>query len=142
MKKVLFDKDEAGGATIPARDQIALADTWDLTVLFPTDAAWQEAFSAVQRDYEGIARFRGRVGESAATLREVCEFERELGLRIERVCHYASLKSAEDSSNAENLAREAQLQNLLTRIGENHRWMHVEKLYLFDGEDGFSRTPK
>jgi isocitrate dehydrogenase len=32
--------------------------------------------------------------------------------------------------------------SLLTRIGENHRWMHVEKLYLFDGEDGFSRTAK
>jgi isocitrate dehydrogenase len=32
--------------------------------------------------------------------------------------------------------------SLLTRIGENHRWMHVEKLYLFDGDDGFSRFAK
>ena len=32
--------------------------------------------------------------------------------------------------------------SLLTHIGETHRWMHVEKLHLFDGEDGFSRTAK
>jgi isocitrate dehydrogenase len=32
--------------------------------------------------------------------------------------------------------------SLLTRIGEDHTWMHVEKLQLFDGEDAFSRTPK
>jgi isocitrate dehydrogenase len=31
---------------------------------------------------------------------------------------------------------------LLTRVGETVRWMHVEKLQLFDGDDGFSRTPK
>ncbi len=31
---------------------------------------------------------------------------------------------------------------LLTRIGESHVWMHVEKLQLFDGEDAFSRTTK
>jgi len=31
---------------------------------------------------------------------------------------------------------------LLTRIGEVHQWMHVEKLQLFDEHDGFSRTAK
>jgi isocitrate dehydrogenase len=38
-------------------------------------------------------------------------------------------------SNSELLA-------LLTRIGEGHTWMHVEKLQQFDGEDAFSRTQK
>jgi isocitrate dehydrogenase len=32
--------------------------------------------------------------------------------------------------------------SLLTRIGEAHIWMHVEKLQLFDDEDAFSRTQK
>jgi isocitrate dehydrogenase len=32
--------------------------------------------------------------------------------------------------------------SLLTRIGEAHTWMHVEKLQLFDDEDAFSRTQK
>lgn len=32
--------------------------------------------------------------------------------------------------------------SLVTRLGESVRWMHIEKLQLFDGDDGFSRTPK
>jgi len=32
--------------------------------------------------------------------------------------------------------------SLLTRVGEISHWMHVEKLQLFDGKDGFSRTAK
>ena len=131
MTTLFFDKDEAA-ASIATRDQIAPGDTWDLTALYPHDAAWQEAFAGLQRDYEGVVQFRGRVGESAATLRAVCEFEKELGLRIERINHYASLKSSEDSSNAENLAREAQLQNLLTRIGEASSFVEPEVMAIDD----------
>ncbi|HUQ20270.1 MAG TPA: NADP-dependent isocitrate dehydrogenase [Gemmatimonadaceae bacterium] len=50
-------------------------------------------------------------------------------------CRFLAKSRRSDVGDAEILA-------LLTRIGENHRWMHVEKLYLFDGDDGFSRTPK
>ena len=37
---------------------------------------------------------------------------------------------------------DAEILRLLTRIGEVHIWMHVEKLQHFDGEDAFSRTQK
>jgi isocitrate dehydrogenase len=30
--------------------------------------------------------------------------------------------------------------DLLSRIGRNHRWMHVEKLQRFDGQDGFAKA--
>ncbi|MDQ6717265.1 MAG: isocitrate dehydrogenase, partial [Gemmatimonadota bacterium] len=30
--------------------------------------------------------------------------------------------------------------SLIARIGETHRWMHVEKLQQFDGVDAFTRT--
>jgi isocitrate dehydrogenase len=33
-----------------------------------------------------------------------------------------------------------ELLSLIGRIGETHRWMHVEKLQQFDGTDAFSRT--
>ncbi|MHA3772123.1 oligoendopeptidase F [Verrucomicrobiota bacterium sgz303538] len=113
-----FDKDEGGAAAIPTRDQIKIEDTWDLTVLYPTDQAWQEAFAELQRFYPKAAEFQGHIGESATTLRDVMEFEKALSLQIERLGHYASLKSSEDSSDAQNLAREAQFDNLMTRIGE------------------------
>ncbi len=50
-------------------------------------------------------------------------------------CRFMKKSRSDTVSNAEILA-------LLTRIGEEHVWMHVEKLQVFDGEDAFSRTQK
>ncbi|MCS7002831.1 MAG: NADP-dependent isocitrate dehydrogenase, partial [Dehalococcoidia bacterium] len=41
-------------------------------------------------------------------------------------------------SNA-NLSDET-IQDLLKRIGARHRWMHVEKLQVFDGEEGWTKA--
>ena len=113
-----FDKDEGGAAAIPSRAQVRVEDTWNLTVLYGTPQAWTDAFGELQKSYEKALQFRGKVGESAQTLYDVLEFDKELSVLIERLGHYASLRSSEDSSDAENLAREAQFDNLLTRIGE------------------------
>ncbi len=37
---------------------------------------------------------------------------------------------------------DAEILRLLTRIGEDHFWMHIEKLQQFDDEDAFSRVKK
>jgi isocitrate dehydrogenase len=34
----------------------------------------------------------------------------------------------------------AQISDLITRISARHRWMHVEKLQRFDGQDGFTKA--
>jgi oligoendopeptidase F len=131
MSTMYFDKDEAGGAT-PTRDQVKLEDTWDLTLLYPTPEDWQAAFEQVQRDYPAVAQWQGRIGESAATLRAVLEWEKELGLRIERLAHYAGLKTSEDSSDAAHLAREGQLENLLTLVGESQSFVEPEIMAIDD----------
>jgi isocitrate dehydrogenase len=50
-------------------------------------------------------------------------------------CRFLAIDRQGDISDPEILS-------LLTHVGETLRWMHVEKLQLFDGDDGFSRTPK
>src|SRR5262249_31770684 len=79
---------------------------------------WEEDFAWIQGSYSRLTNWKGHVGDSAKTLAEVLEFEKELDLKIERVYHYASLQLAEDSANPEYLARIGQLQNLMTIIGE------------------------
>ena len=119
MIRGFFDKDEPeGGGAIPTRDQVPADDTWDLAHLYPTPVEWDKDFTDLQGRYDGVTQFRGRVGESAQTLLAALEFDKSLSLQIERLYHYASLKTSEDSSDAANLARESQMQNLLTRIGE------------------------
>ena len=128
-----FHKDDAGSGGIPTRDQARLEDTWDLTLLYPTPAAWQSAFEKLQREYPAVEQWKGRVGESAETLAEVLEFEKDLSLQIERLGHYASLATSGDSSNAENLSRESIFENLLTLIGEATAFIAPEIQALDDG---------
>ena len=102
----------------PTRDEIPEADKWDLSHLFTSADKWSEDFAWIQATFPRLTNWQGRVGESAATLAELLEFEKTLDLKIERVYHFASLQLAEDSANPNYLARMGQLQNLLTIIGE------------------------
>jgi len=50
----IFSMSEAGGgARIPARDEIATADTWNLAALYPRDEAWQADFADLQGNLDG-----------------------------------------------------------------------------------------
>src|SRR3989442_10991938 len=103
---------------VPSRAEIPENDKWDLGHLFADVGKWNEDFTFLQRTYPDVLRWKGRVGESAQTLAECLEFEKSIDQKIERVYHYASLQLAEDSANAEYLARMGQLQNLLTKMSE------------------------
>ena len=126
----IFHKEENEAApaarTVPIRADLPAADTWDLTALYPDVAAWQADFEAVRADYPRLTEFKGELGHSAPALLAALEFEKQLGLQIERLYSYASLQNSEDGSDADYLSRMAQLQNLLTRIDEAGAFMAPE----------------
>lgn len=95
-----------------------VADTWDLAPLYPNPELWEQDFAILQKEYVRLADFAGSLGQSPARLKEALEASKAMNQRIEKLCHYAFLKTSEDSSSADSLAREGQLENLLTRIGE------------------------
>ncbi len=129
-----IESDETGGsaAAIPTRDQIPLADTWDLSALYSDADQWAQGFVKLQGAYEKVAAFQGRVGQSAQSLHAALELEKDLSLQIERLGHYASLRSTEDGADSENLSREAQFENLLTRIGEATAFLAPEIMGIDD----------
>jgi oligoendopeptidase F len=102
------------------------SDKWDLTHLFTDVSKWTEDFHWLQQNYPKLAHWKGRLGESAATLAASLEFEKSLDLKIERVSNYASLQLAEDSANPDYLAHMGQLQNLLTRMSEASSFVRPE----------------
>lgn len=111
---------EAGGSAqgVPIRSAVRLEDTWDLTPLYVSEEAWEGDFQLLQERFPKVAEFRGRAGESAATLLEVLEFEKSVDLLVEKLGQYASLRTTEDSSANDALAREGKLESLFVRVGE------------------------
>ena len=120
------DDNTPAARTVPTRAEIPAADTWDLTPLYPDVAAWQADLDAVRADYGRLCDFKGRLGRTAQDLLDALEFDKALSLKIERLYSYASLQTSEDGSNADFLSREAQLRNLLTRIGEASAFFEPE----------------
>ena len=75
---------------LPARDEVDPADTWDLSSLFADDEAWEAAFRKWERRISGFARFRGQLGQDAATLAACLKFDCDLDRLGERLGGYAT----------------------------------------------------
>jgi oligoendopeptidase F len=100
------------------RTEVATADTWDLTRLYPLESDWDAALKFYADRFPEYLGFKGSLHQSAAQLQRCLEFDRELDLVAERLGHYASLKSSEDSSDNENLSREARFQHVMIQAAE------------------------
>ncbi len=129
-------------STVPTRAEVPESDKWDLTRLFANVSKWQEDFLWVQQTYPKIKEWKGKLGSSAKDLADCLEFEKTLDLKLERLYHFASLQLAEDGANNEYLARAGEMQNLLTKIGEEFAFV-VPAIQAIDDEKfaGFMADP-
>ncbi|MBV8814564.1 MAG: oligoendopeptidase F [Verrucomicrobia bacterium] len=110
--------DTMSSTSIPSRDEIAESDTWDLTKLYASEEGYQGDLERLKHEYPRYESFRGKLGQSADLLAKFLEFDRSVDILAERLGHYTSLRNAEDSSNPKNLARKAELANLMTKVRE------------------------
>ena len=106
----------------------ALPTVWDLTHLYPSDAAWETERKAVEADLPKIGGFKGRLGESAATLLQASEAISALTKRVLRLFVYATLKGDEDLQIAANQERRLMAQQLLSKATEAAAWVSPEVL--------------
>lgn len=111
---------------IPLRSEVPESDQWDLKPLFQSAADWDTDFVRLQQTFEKVAKFRGHVGDSAKSLAEVLEFEKQIDLLTDQLNQYAALCTAGDSADPEALSREARLDSLLVRVGEAFSFISPE----------------
>ena len=111
---------------IPLRSEVPESDQWDLKPLFQSAADWESDFVRLQQTFEEVAKFRGHVGDSAKSLAEVLEFEKQIDLLTDQLNQYAALCTAGDSADPEALSREARLESLLVRVGEAFSFISPE----------------
>ena len=132
---MLFHSTEAPAISrVPTRQEIPESDRWDLTHLYPDDAAWESDFTTLQQRYPQIRQFRGRLAESPETLLAALEFEKSIDQPLERLGTYASLRVSENASDPAFLEREARLQNLHTDIVEQCSFISPELMAVPDAE--------
>ena len=85
---------------IPLRDEVAEADTWDLTDLYPTDEAWLREYEDLKKMPARAAAFQGKLGRSAEDLLLWLRLQDECQERLGRLQTYAGCKSDQDTGNS------------------------------------------
>jgi len=106
----------------------ALPTTWDLAHLYPNDAAWEAERQAVEAELPKLLGFKGKLGESAATLKAASEAISAVTRRQLRLFVYATLKADEDLGIAANQERRQVANALNAKVGEATSWVSPELL--------------
>ena len=83
-------------APLKERKDIETAYKWDLSTLYPSDAAFEEDFRKLDDRIAAVAAFEGTLND-AARIRACFDADTELDLRLSDLFCYANLRRAEDT---------------------------------------------
>ena len=115
---------------LPQRSEVSAADTWDLSELFESDEAWATALDGMRPLVEGLAQYRGRLGEGAPTLLACLQLDSQIDRLGDRLGNYAYLKTAEDQTNSIYQAMIGRYRFEATRAAEAASFIRPELLGL------------
>lgn len=128
---------------LPARSEVAEADTWDLSKLFASDQDWETGFQEWESRIDGYASFRGRLGEAAEILAECLAFDSQLDRLGERLGNYAYLRTTEDQTHGDYQRMIGRFQNMATRAGEASSYIRPEILAIDDSRwESYMEAPE
>lgn len=88
---------------------------WDLTHLFISDDAWHEAKNKASERIEDLARFKGRLAESPASLLACLQFSAEILKELRRLSSYSWNKTRQDLRDSKYRAMDQESNQLNTK---------------------------
>lgn len=90
--------------------------TWDFSHIFKTRDAFEEAYADCKKKIGEVAKYCGRLGDSAAALAEALDAIYALEEKFELVYSYASLHASADSSDSEYQELDARAMSLYVKL--------------------------
>ena len=112
--------------SIPKRSEVPVEFTWDTSVIFESEAAWEEALAKIPGYSQQLASYKGRLGESPQTLLEFFKLNDEVSLLGSRVYSYASLNSDVDLSNSHFQAMMGKARSALVGLSQASAFLSPE----------------
>ncbi len=118
---------------LPGRSDLPKNQTWDLELIYQSGADWEQDFTKLDALQDEVAAFRGRLHESAETLRRAFEAIDALVRAAEKLYVFAHLRADEDTANAENRSRVERASARFAEISAATAWFEPEFLALDEG---------
>lgn len=113
---------------LPKRHEVPEELTWDLTVIFNSDAEFEKAYQDVEESLAKITGFKGKLQEGATTFQQAVETLLDVSNKLETVYVYAHLKNDQDTANSTYQGMYDSASLLAAKSGEAMAWFEPEVL--------------
>ena len=107
--------EQAAVKKLPSRSDIKVDDTWRLEDIFSTDDAWEKEYNEIQQALPKLTEFKGKLGDSAASLHEALSYQDEVMERLGKLYTYAHMRYDQDTTNSKYQALNDRARNLYTQ---------------------------
>ena len=113
---------------LPARRDVPVGDTWDLSSLFSSDTEWEAALAEWEQMIPGFEMFAGTLAQSPEQLAACLAHDIAVDRTGDRLGTYAHLRASEDQAAAESQRMVGRFQHVATRAGEKASFIRPEIL--------------
>ncbi|MFP3877473.1 oligoendopeptidase F [Bacillus paralicheniformis] len=112
----------------PKRSEVPQELTWNLTDLFSSYEAWEDALVKIEEDLVSIGSFKGRLHEGADVLLDCLMLQEKLLERLVRAAAYTHLRKSEDLTNPVNQADASRMAALQAKLNAGLSFIQSEIL--------------
>ncbi|MCY8438798.1 oligoendopeptidase F, partial [Bacillus haynesii] len=112
----------------PNRSEVPQELTWNLTDLFYSYEAWEDALVKIEEDLISIGSFKGRLHEGADVLLDCLILQEKLLERLVRAAAYTHLRKSEDLTNPVNQADASRMAALRAKLNAGLSFIQSEIL--------------
>lgn len=112
----------------PKRSEVPQELTWNLTDLFSSYEAWEDALVKIEEDLVSIGSFKGRLHEGADVLLDCLMLQEKLLERLVRAAAYTHLRKSEDLRNPVNQADASRMAALQAKLNAGLSFIQSEIL--------------
>ncbi len=116
--------------TAQDRDRAKVADAykWNLTDVYPGEAAWRAQKEKITAEIPQLREFQGKLGSSPATLADALELMSRLDKELSRLYVYASMLSDQDTRVSDAQGMQQEMQQIFAKFGAAASYIEPEVL--------------
>lgn len=115
---------------VPERSALPSESLWQLSHIYPTDEAWENALTTVPTQMEKIQSFQGKLSTSPQTVLSVLQIRDDMNQNLGKIYAYARMHLDTDQTNSQYQMMQGKAQNLLSEAGAAASFIEPELLSL------------